>query len=222
MNRHRANDSLLSSNNHSVSLDCRSSMLSFPVMSDLKIPCESYIGVTNLGCLFYWKCKCSAHKAGQKVAPPLVKHSSHLGFQWRLESSEISLQMSSCSQRRFIQQLFFRFDPFCDFWHLCSSFDYIKVHKLLSGIVIGFCSRKTENALTLRCICMQLCSQGPHLWPFISSQVKGLRDNEARGQTLLVRKGSSWWSVVQTALSTDTIRVWKNTFLRHMLNMYVT
>lgn len=26
---------------------------------------------------------------------------------------------------------------------------------------------------------MHLCSQGPHLWPFISSQVKGLRDTEA-------------------------------------------
>lgn len=41
---------------------------------DLIIPCESYIGVTNLGCLFIEPCKCSAHKAGQKVLPPPENH----------------------------------------------------------------------------------------------------------------------------------------------------
>lgn len=53
-------------------------------------------------------------------------------------------------------------------------------------------SQLNEGKRVDRRRCMRLCSQGPHLWPFISSQVKGLRDNEAHRQILMVRKGSRW------------------------------
>lgn len=36
-----------------------------------------------------------------------------------------------------------------------------------------------RNVVVSWSICVHLCSQGPHLWPFISSQVKGLRDSDA-------------------------------------------
>lgn len=35
------------------------------------------------------------------------------------------------------------------------------------------------NTMSFSRDCMHLCSQGPHLWPFILSQVKGLRDTGA-------------------------------------------
>lgn len=76
-------------------------------------------------------------------------------------------------------------------------------------------SQLNEGQCVARRRCMHLCSQGPHLWPFISSQVKGLRDNEAHRQTPMVRKGSRWRRLFGQNLKS-------NTSLRKYISVSVT
>lgn len=90
------------------------------------------------------------------------------------------------------------------FFNICDNLMILE--SILSGNVTCFLSLLTGRVVASGCSCMQLCSQGPHLWPFISSQVKGLRDNDAHRQTPLVWEGSSWWSAVQEASSTGEIQ----------------
>lgn len=67
-------------------------------------------------------------------------------------------------------------------------------------------SKMIVNMLSSRCSCMHPCSQGPHLWPFISSQVKGLRDNETHWHKMLVWNSSMWQPAVQSASSTGNVK----------------
>lgn len=140
-----------------------------------------YRGHEPLAVFFIEPCKCSAHKAGQKELPPLQKHVSlwHCRVFWEVWG------ILSRSQN-FILQLFCRFTliryrlPTPVFWF----FGYIFSH---------------SDGEMLWWSCVRLCSQGPHLWPFISSQVKGLRDNEARWQTPSVWKDSWRQSAVESS-----------------------
>lgn len=139
-------------------LDC----CNFQLCQIWQVPCESYFGVTNLGCLFIEPCKCSAHKAGQKVLPPPEKQdvSSRLSMTSGKVRGIFSRWVHAVGIVLFYKRLLI------SVWR-CNTFSL----SLITGNVVGSW-----------CDCMQLCSQGPHLWPFISSQVKGLRDNEARRQ----------------------------------------
>lgn len=128
--------------------------------SDLKIPEGSHIGVITFGRLFMDR----AHKAGQKVAPPPA--------------------VIAC----FFFHLFVTSGNFNLYEFFLRSFrsEAKRVHAWLLPIRMTALIRVAIHWVhpsVSWCTRMQLCSQGPHLWPFISSQVKGLRDNEAHLHT---------------------------------------
>lgn len=144
-----------------------------------------YIGVTNLGCLFIEPWKCSAHKAGRKVLPPPEKHV----VSWLFTTSGKFGEFSPVTE--FMQSTAISFyncsaDSLWSVIRLWSSHDW---KKRITVLLLFSRSPMTGNVAASRCSCMPLCSQGPHLWPFISSQVKGLRDDEAHRQTRQVWDG---------------------------------
>lgn len=86
--------------------------------------------------------------------------------------------------------------PFQDLWRVCGvPWVYAAARHIYSDLrqMIDILLRTSSvvfnalcnvwNVVAFWCSCMLLCSQGPHLWPFISSQVKGLRDSEAHRLT---------------------------------------
>lgn len=62
-------------------------------------------------------------------------------------------------------------------WNLCSQTLIVSLEMTHAWLSLS------ANVMSLSRDCMHLCSQGPHLWPFILSQVKGLRDTGAHQHT---------------------------------------
>lgn len=122
--------------------------------------------------VFLLKCVGVRHTKIAKRPRPLQRTvSSLLVSPWCLES------VNHFTQSKFrILRLFYTFT-------FLISVLTSKVHNMLSGKLRFPLSRMSGNVVVSRSSCMHLCSQGPHLWPFISSQVKGLRDDDARRQT---------------------------------------
>lgn len=161
------------------------------MMSDFKFPCESYNGVTNLWLSFLLNRVSVAHTKPAKRSCPLCRVSSWFSMRFGefKKSSHPDHQPESYSTTTL--QIYF---------------GHINVNIVTLKRTCFVFSKMDVNMLSSRCICMHLCSQGPHLWPFISSQVKGLRDNETHWHTMLVWNSSMWQPAVQSASSTGNVK----------------
>lgn len=124
----------------------------------------------NLGCLFWLGCaNVHTHKVGQKELPPSLQSrtSSPCSFPGQVGSLWKSLGGGSSQRRPHIDS---------NLWQIADI--SLKTRSALFS-ALPLCLPDGGDVVSVGCSCVHLCSQGPHLWPFISSQVKGLRDNVA-------------------------------------------